>query len=177
MQEKDGYVVLQIENLHCAACALDLEDEIRKIKGVEEVQVDFLTQTIRLKASEEGILKTIKTANKFENVRVKNGDRYEKKRKLPQKELLLILKKLFTSFGISTFASELGLTFSGAIIMILAIVIMVLLDRKLTLPEYTSPSGAKMLGGTSMYILWAILLAWLLLLASNGSSAFIYFQF
>ena len=93
------------------------------------------------------------------------------------KELILILKKLFTSFGISTFASELGLTFSGAIIMILAIVIMVLLDRKLTLPEYTSPSGAKMLGGTSMYILWAILLAWLLLLASNGSSAFIYFQF
>ena len=93
------------------------------------------------------------------------------------KELLLILKKLFTSFGVSTFASELGLTFSGALIMILAIVIMVLLDRKLTLPEYTSPSGAKMLGGTSMYILWAILLAWLLLLASNGSSAFIYFQF
>ena len=93
------------------------------------------------------------------------------------KELLLILKKLFTSFGISTFASELGLTLSGAIIMILAIVIMVLLDRKLTLPEYTSPSGAKMLGGTSMYILWAILLAWLLLLANNGSSAFIYFQF
>ena len=93
------------------------------------------------------------------------------------KELLLILKKLFTSFGISTFASELGLTFSGAIIMILAIVIMVLLDRKLTLPEYTSPNGAKMLGGTSMYILWAILLAWLLLLANNGSSAFIYFQF
>ncbi|MBQ7106427.1 MAG: MBOAT family protein [Clostridia bacterium] len=93
------------------------------------------------------------------------------------KELLLILKKLFTSFGVSTFASELGLTFSGALIMILAIVIMVLLDRKLTLPEYTSPSGAKMLGGTSLYILWAILLAWLLLLASNGSSAFIYFQF
>ncbi|MBO5725811.1 MAG: MBOAT family protein [Clostridia bacterium] len=93
------------------------------------------------------------------------------------KELLLILKKLFTSFGISTFASELGLTLSGAIIMILAIVIMVLLDRKLTLPEYTSPNGAKMLGGTSMYILWAILLAWLLLLANNGSSAFIYFQF
>lgn len=93
------------------------------------------------------------------------------------KELLLILEKLFTSFGVSTFASELGLTFSGALIMILAIVIMVLLDRKLTLPEYTSPSGAKMLGGTSLYILWAILLAWLLLLASNGSSAFIYFQF
>ena len=92
-------------------------------------------------------------------------------------ELLLILKKLFTSFGATTFISELGLTLNGTVIMILSIVIMVLLDRKLTLPEYSTPNGAKLFDGTSLYILWAILLAWLLLLANNGSSAFIYFQF
>ncbi len=92
-------------------------------------------------------------------------------------ELLLILKNLFTTFGASTFAGELGLTVSGALIMILAIVIMVLLDRRLTLARYDSKSGAKLVGGTSLYLLWAILFAWLILLASNGSSAFIYFQF
>ncbi len=92
-------------------------------------------------------------------------------------QLILILKRLFTTFGASTFASELGITVSGALIMILAIVIMVLLDRKLTLSKYNSPSGAKLLGGTSLYLLWAVLFAWLLLLANNGSSAFIYFQF
>ena len=40
--------IIKIENLHCAGCALELEDEIRKIKEVEEVTVDFVTQTITL---------------------------------------------------------------------------------------------------------------------------------
>ncbi len=92
-------------------------------------------------------------------------------------ELILILKSLFTTFGVTTFASELGLTLSGAVIMILSIVIMVLLDRRLTLAKYDTPSGARLFGGTSFYLLWAIIFAWLILLASDGSGAFIYFQF
>lgn len=92
-------------------------------------------------------------------------------------DLLLILEKLFTTLGLSTVVSELGLTFSGALIMILSIIIMILLDRKLTLAQYDSPVGAKLFGGTSFYLLWAIIFAWLMLLASDGSSAFIYFQF
>ena len=92
-------------------------------------------------------------------------------------ELILILKNLFTTVGFSTFASELGITLSNALIMIFSIIIMILLDRKLTLARYDSPSGAKLFGGTSLYLLWAIIFAWLLLLASDGSSAFIYFQF
>ena len=62
--------VIKIENLHCAGCALELEDEIRKIKEVEEVSVDFVSQTITLSASQDGIKKAIKTANNFEKVRV-----------------------------------------------------------------------------------------------------------
>ena len=92
-------------------------------------------------------------------------------------ELLLILGKLFTSFGASTFANELGLTLGGAVIMILSIIIMVLLDRKLTLAQYDCPSGARLFGGTEFYLVWAIIFAWLMLLAGDGSSAFIYFQF
>lgn len=92
-------------------------------------------------------------------------------------ELILILKKLFTSFGATSFANELGLTLSGTLIVILAIIIMILSDRKLTLAKYDSPRGAELLGGTSAYLIWAILFAWLILLVSGGSSAFIYFQF
>jgi D-alanyl-lipoteichoic acid acyltransferase DltB (MBOAT superfamily) len=92
-------------------------------------------------------------------------------------ELIIILKNLFTTFSVSSFASELGLTLSGGVIMILSIVIMVLLDRRLTLEKYDTPSGAKLFGGTSFYLLWAIMFAWLMLLASDGSGAFIYFQF
>jgi D-alanyl-lipoteichoic acid acyltransferase DltB (MBOAT superfamily) len=92
-------------------------------------------------------------------------------------ELIIILKNLFTTFSVSSFASELGLTLSGGVIMILSIVIMALLDRRLTLEKYDTPSGSKLFGGTSIYLLWAIMFAWLMLLASDGSGAFIYFQF
>ncbi len=92
-------------------------------------------------------------------------------------ELMLILGKLFTSFGATTFATELGLTLNGALIVILAIAIMVLIDRRLTLPKYDAPEGAVVRGGLSIYLLWAIVFAWLILLAGDGSSAFIYFQF
>ena len=92
-------------------------------------------------------------------------------------ELLLILKQLFTSFGLTSVVSELGITLNGALIVILAIIIMIICDRKLTLKNYNSPNGATLLGGTGLYLLWAIMFAWLILLASGGSSAFIYFQF
>ncbi|MBE6568975.1 MAG: MBOAT family protein [Ruminococcaceae bacterium] len=92
-------------------------------------------------------------------------------------ELLLILGKLFTDFGAGTFAAELGLTPNGALIVVLAIAVMILMDRRLTLTEYASPTGAKLTGGVSLYMIWAIAFAWLILLAGDGSSAFIYFQF
>ena len=59
----------------------------------------------------------------------------------------------------------------------MAIIIMIICDRKLTLKNYNTPNGATLLGGTGLYLLWAIMFAWLILLAAGGSSAFIYFQF
>ncbi len=92
-------------------------------------------------------------------------------------ELAQILKALFTTFGATTFLAELGMTLGGALTVVLAITMMVMLDRRLTLEQYDSARGAKLFGGTSLYLLWAVLFAWLILLASDGSSAFIYFQF
>ncbi len=92
-------------------------------------------------------------------------------------DLLIILKKLFTTFGLSSVVSGLGLTLNGALIIILAILIMIICDRKLTLADYQTQGGTKLLNGTGIYLLWCIMFAWLILLAANGSSAFIYFQF
>ena len=92
-------------------------------------------------------------------------------------DLLILLRNLFTTFGASTIVTDLGLTINNALIVILAIFIMILCDRKLTLKQYQRASGAELLGGTSVYLIWAIMFAWLILLAAGGSSAFIYFQF
>ena len=42
--------VFKLENLDCANCARKMEDAIRRIEGVEDVQISFLTQKITLVA-------------------------------------------------------------------------------------------------------------------------------
>jgi len=54
----------------CADCAAKLERAIKKVEGVEDAAVNFLTQTLTLTAADEGfdaILEAvIKTAKKVE---------------------------------------------------------------------------------------------------------------
>lgn len=65
--------VLRLENLHCAACALDLERDLQKIKGVEKAQVDFISQTARVSVQDKKTLAAVvKKINRFEKVRVLN---------------------------------------------------------------------------------------------------------
>lgn len=74
-KERNGKVVLKLEGLHCAACAAELEAQIAKIKGIRQVSVDFVGQKISLEAeSKAAYEKAVKTANRFEKVRVLNGD-------------------------------------------------------------------------------------------------------
>lgn len=44
--------VFKLENLDCANCARKMEDAIRRIDGVEDVQISFLTQKITLVADD-----------------------------------------------------------------------------------------------------------------------------
>lgn len=92
-------------------------------------------------------------------------------------DLIVLLKTMFTTVGTTTFVSDLGLTLNGTLTVIAAVAIMVMLDRRVTLEHYDSENGATLFGGTSVYLLWAVLFAWLMLLAGGGSSAFLYFQF
>lgn len=69
--EEPGMRLIRVKNLHCAACALDLQDEIEKIEGVRAVSVDFITQSIRVDVADDGVLrKVIRKANRFDNVKV-----------------------------------------------------------------------------------------------------------
>ncbi len=98
---EDGKILLHLENLHCAACAMDLEDDLKKIKGVKEVQVDFITQTILLDAeNEEAIRKVVKTAGKFEKVKVLDGDKAVSKKESHILEIVQIaVSALFFAAG------------------------------------------------------------------------------
>ena len=100
MSEK---IVLHIENLDCPVCAQALQADLAKIKGVDFVSVDYVTQTISLQTSDDkAVQKVIATANKFEEVRVLDGGRYATKRKNRRiKEWLQILfSAIFFAVGL-----------------------------------------------------------------------------
>ncbi len=83
--------VLHIENLDCPVCAEALQSDLQKIKGVNSVLVDYVTQTITLDYVEEDVLKkVIKTTNKFEEVRVLDGTVSAPKREKYLKEWLCL---------------------------------------------------------------------------------------
>jgi copper chaperone CopZ len=43
----------KMENLDCAHCAAKMEDSIRKIEGVNEVSISFMTQKMSIDADDE----------------------------------------------------------------------------------------------------------------------------
>ena len=65
---------LHIENLDCPVCAEALEGDIRKIKGVKWVSVDYVSQTISLETETSDVIaRVIKTAN---NLKDHHGSRH-----------------------------------------------------------------------------------------------------
>ena len=62
--------ILKLEGLACANCAAKMEDGLRKIAGVEEASVSFMTQKVTLVASDENmeniLVKAIKVIKKVE---------------------------------------------------------------------------------------------------------------
>lgn len=50
--------VLKLENLGCANCAAKMEDAVRKISGVKDASVSFMTQKLILEA-EDGLIEDV----------------------------------------------------------------------------------------------------------------------
>ena len=92
--------VLRIENLHCANCAVELERELCKIKGVAYARVDFLTQKVFLRADEQGVYRAVKRINRFEKVRVVDGEQYEKPKVARKEWFRILLAAILLGVGI-----------------------------------------------------------------------------
>lgn len=62
--------VYQLENLDCANCAAKIENAIREIEGVLNVNVSFMTQKLTIETEEsqleEVMAKVVKVMNKVE---------------------------------------------------------------------------------------------------------------
>ena len=56
--------VFLLEDLDCAHCAAKMEDAIRKIDGVNEVSITFLTQKLTLDADDAVFEKVLQKAAK-----------------------------------------------------------------------------------------------------------------
>ena len=55
----------EIEEPDCAHCAARMEEAIRKLEGVREASVNFLTQKFTLEASDADFDKVLKKAQKI----------------------------------------------------------------------------------------------------------------
>ena len=90
----------------------------------------------------------------------------------------IILERLFSGFSApSESLSHMGLSLSGGIICLLAIGIMLILDRIVDYENECPCSEAMVKDGGFVYILWTIILAWIFLFSKDMLSSFIYFQF
>lgn len=56
--------ILKLEGLDCANCAAKMEDGLRKIAGVNEATVSFMTQKVTLVASDEDMENILERAKK-----------------------------------------------------------------------------------------------------------------
>lgn len=86
--------------------------------------------------------------------------------------------KLFSAsqYSFADTISGMGLTASGALYCVLAIVALVLLDRLMSIPRLER-DGCTAKKTTVMYTAWIVVAAWVLILSVGGASTFIYFQF
>ena len=99
-------------------------------------------------------------------------------------DLGLLMTKLFTAWSVpltDVFAG-MGLALRGAAISVLSVIVLIFLDRLVKHDEVPESDGslkstAAVDRGKAIVLTWAIAVAWLALLAGDGASSFIYFQF
>lgn len=99
-------------------------------------------------------------------------------------DLGILMTKLFTAWSVpltDVFAG-MGLDLRGAAISVLSVIVLIYLDRLVKHDEVPEADGslkstAAVDRGKAIVLTWAIAVAWLALLAGDGASSFIYFQF
>ena len=87
----------KITGLDCANCALELEEEISKVNGVQEASVDFVNGKVTVSCSEETLSKVKDVCNHFEEVKVVEESKKSLKSRLT-KENKISLVLIIISF-------------------------------------------------------------------------------
>ncbi|NLW74717.1 MAG: MBOAT family protein, partial [Clostridiales bacterium] len=96
-------------------------------------------------------------------------------------DLQILIKKLFSDWSLdaaylTTTFSAMNLTLLGGLLVLFSVIVMSRLDRSImTVPGDGNVSVVY--GFRHAYVIWAVALAWMLLLTGDGASTFIYFQF
>ena len=94
-------------------------------------------------------------------------------------DLGILLKNLFTNWELSGTLELLGIDETGLLTAAASLVVMSFADRLLVQgwPMRSQPEGTLLKTDVAGFLLMAIVVAWLMLLAGDGAAAFIYFQF
>ena len=99
-------------------------------------------------------------------------------------DLGILMTKLFTAWNVplSEVFAGMGLDLRGAAISVLSVIVLIFLDRLVKHDEVPEADGslkstAAVDRGKALILTWAVAVAWLALLAGDGASSFIYFQF
>ena len=94
-------------------------------------------------------------------------------------DALLLIKKLFVGWNpgsVSATISSMGITVTAVLVTVLSVLILSMLDTIMN-DDKIGENGTVSRQYTSVWILFAVAIAWCLLLSVGGASAFIYFQF
>ena len=91
----------------------------------------------------------------------------------------ILIKKLFVGWnvGVGDVLNGMGLTLEMILLTVFSLVLLVLLDRMITYEGEGDTSSSLVKNGAFIYVVWAIVICWCLLLSKNMISTFIYFQF
>lgn len=57
--------VLKLEGLCCANCAAKIENEVKKIEGIDDANLSFITQKLTINASESEMERIVEEASKI----------------------------------------------------------------------------------------------------------------
>jgi hypothetical protein len=98
-------------------------------------------------------------------------------------DMIALYKTVFTGWGgidLSASLDAMGLSAVGILSSVLSIYVMKLLDTEINLKPDEDRSGEPLhphRAGAYVLIAWCVCIAWMILLASDTASSFIYFQF
>ena len=88
--------VIKIRNLHCAACAMELQEELQEIEGLSEVSVDFVGQRVSLSyENAESLERAIDTVSHFEKVEIVDGNAPVKRERRLKEWLSIAISSAF----------------------------------------------------------------------------------